>query len=93
MSITGILVRAIDHLFGIEPVYAHCDVPCGIYDPHLAAVSAKTVYTMNKKLTDFPRTRSGAAGTSQHHRPHGPNQGNPLPALQTRAIDFMGRLL
>ncbi|MBI3083569.1 MAG: superoxide dismutase, Ni [Candidatus Omnitrophica bacterium] len=31
-----------------------CDVPCGIYDPHLAAVSAKTVHTMNKKLTDLP---------------------------------------
>ena len=39
--------------FRIEPVYAHCDVPCGIYDPHLAAVSAKTVHTMNKKITDL----------------------------------------
>ena len=40
--------------FRIEPVYAHCDVPCGIYDPHLAAVAAKTVHTMNKKITDLP---------------------------------------
>ena len=36
--------------FRIEPVYAHCDVPCGIYDPHLAAIAAKTVHTMNTKI-------------------------------------------
>jgi len=29
-----------------EKVYAHCDVPCGIYDPHLAQVSAFTVLRM-----------------------------------------------
>ena len=39
--------------FRIEPVYAHCDVPCGIYDPHLAAVAAKTVHTMNKKIGEL----------------------------------------
>ena len=48
------LTRAIDRLFGIELLYAHCDVPCGIYDPHMAALSAKTVHTMHKKLTDLP---------------------------------------
>ena len=46
--------RALDRLLRIEPLYAHCDVPCGIYDPHQAAVAAKTVHTMNKKLTDLP---------------------------------------
>ncbi len=30
----------------IENIYAHCDVPCGIYDPHLAQVSAFTVLRM-----------------------------------------------
>jgi nickel superoxide dismutase len=49
-----ILTRAVDYLFNIEPLYAHCDVPCGIYDPHLAAIAAKTVHTMNKKLTELP---------------------------------------
>ena len=49
--------------FRIEPVYAHCDVPCGIYDPHLAAVAAKTVHTMNKKITDL----STPAATAPAH--------------------------
>ena len=46
--------RVVDLLLGIEPVYAHCDVPCGIYDPHGAAIAAKTVHTMNKKVSDLP---------------------------------------
>ena len=49
------IARRIDALFGITPVYAHCDVPCGIYDPHGAQIAAKTVYTMIKKATDLPK--------------------------------------
>ena len=54
MSLKASARRVLDRLFGIEPLYAHCDVPCGIYDPHGAAIAAKTVHTMNKKLTDLP---------------------------------------
>ena len=54
MSRIASFTRLFDRLLGIEPLYAHCDVPCGIYDPHLAAVSAKTVHTMNTKLTQLP---------------------------------------
>ena len=69
MSITYALTRLVDRLFGIEPLYAHCDVPCGIYDPHLAAVAAKTVYTMDKKLTDLPLPGSSASAQEQlEHR-------------------------
>ena len=52
MSFRETVTRTLDRWLGIEPVFAHCDVPCGIYDPHLAALSAKTVHTMNTKLTD-----------------------------------------
>ncbi|MBI3330657.1 MAG: superoxide dismutase, Ni [Candidatus Omnitrophica bacterium] len=54
MSWTQALTRVLDRLLRIEPLHAHCDVPCGIYDPHMAGVAAKTVHTMNKKLTDLP---------------------------------------
>jgi nickel superoxide dismutase len=36
----------LDSLFGFEKAEAHCDIPCGIYDPHLAQVSALTVIRM-----------------------------------------------
>ncbi len=65
MSHPSILTRTIDRLFGIEPLYAHCDVPCGIYDPHTAAISAKTVHTMNKKVTDLPVPPSTASSKDQ----------------------------
>ena len=69
MSIIQFLTHFFDRLLGIEPLYAHCDVPCGIYDPHLAALAAKTVYTMNKKLTDLPMPAPTASAQEQlEHR-------------------------
>lgn len=65
MAVTRILTRAFDRLFGIEPVYAHCDVPCGIYDPHPAVLSAKTVHTMNQKVSALP-VPSQSASPQEH---------------------------
>ena len=33
-------------LFSIKVVHAHCDVPCGIYDPISAKIAAQTVLKM-----------------------------------------------
>ncbi|MPZ24407.1 MAG: superoxide dismutase, Ni [Dehalococcoidia bacterium] len=30
--------------------HAHCDIPCGIYDPHAAQLAANTVATMVQKI-------------------------------------------
>ncbi len=35
-----------------EIAYAHCDVPCGIYDPYLAQVAAFTVIRMTQMLEE-----------------------------------------
>ncbi len=35
-------------------VHAHCDIPCGIYDPHEAQLAAQTVETMVTKLLALP---------------------------------------
>jgi nickel superoxide dismutase len=42
-----------------ETVYAHCDIPCGIYDPHLAQVSAHTVVRMMDLIHDV-QTKEGS---------------------------------
>ncbi|MBN17954.1 MAG: superoxide dismutase, Ni [Chloroflexi bacterium] len=31
-------------------VYAHCDIPCGIYDPIVAKIAAQTVLKMSVKI-------------------------------------------
>jgi nickel superoxide dismutase len=34
--------------------YAHCDVPCGIYDPHAAELAARTVARMVELIGQLP---------------------------------------
>tara|TARA_B100000745_G_C20075899_1_gene367443 strand:+ start:463 stop:942 length:480 start_codon:yes stop_codon:yes gene_type:complete len=36
-----------------EFAYAHCDIPCGIYDPHLAQIAALTTVRMNQLIEDL----------------------------------------
>jgi nickel superoxide dismutase len=36
-------------------VYAHCDVPCGIYDPHQAELAARTVARMVELIGQLPK--------------------------------------
>lgn len=33
----------------ITPVYAHCDLPCGVYDPAQARIEAESVLAIMKK--------------------------------------------
>ncbi len=40
-------------LFSIKPVYAHCDLPCGVYDPSQAKVEATAVHEILKKYSDL----------------------------------------
>ena len=39
-------------LFNIQTVYAHCDIPCGIYDPHNAQLAAHTVIRMTRMIEE-----------------------------------------
>lgn len=38
-----------------QNVYAHCDVPCGIYDPKAAQVAAATVLKMTQKIDELDK--------------------------------------
>ncbi len=33
----------------IKPVYAHCDLPCGVYDPAQARIEAQSIKAMMEK--------------------------------------------
>lgn len=37
----------------IKPVYAHCDLPCGVYDPAQARVEAESVLQIMKKYPNL----------------------------------------
>jgi nickel superoxide dismutase len=37
----------------IKPVYAHCDLPCGVYDPAQAKIEAQSVKAIQEKMAAF----------------------------------------
>ncbi|MBI2426679.1 MAG: superoxide dismutase, Ni [Candidatus Kerfeldbacteria bacterium] len=42
-----------------DEVYAHCDGPCGVYDPAQARVTAEAVVSMTKKLLALEMPAAG----------------------------------
>jgi nickel superoxide dismutase len=46
-------LEKIDQAIGFERAKAHCDIPCGIYDPILAQIAALTVVRMNDLALDL----------------------------------------
>ncbi len=49
------ILRFFDRFFPIETAFAHCDVPCGIYDPKPAQIAAETVLKMVEKIEGLPK--------------------------------------
>ncbi len=40
-------------LFSVKPVYAHCDLPCGVYDPLQAKIEAVSISKIMEKYTEL----------------------------------------
>lgn len=47
------VLKMLDKIRPLKLVSAHCDIPCGIYDPHLAQMAAHTVYRMLTLIRDL----------------------------------------
>jgi nickel superoxide dismutase len=54
----------LNRLFPAEEAHAHCDIPCGIYDPHMAQIAAHTVVRMNQLIEGLEH--SGSGGKKEH---------------------------
>lgn len=61
-----LFTRTIHRLFPAQKtVSAHCDGPCGVYDPASARIAAEAVLSMTKKILDLdPGDRSHATVNS-----------------------------
>lgn len=55
--------------FSVPEVEAHCDGPCGVYDPASARIAAEAVHSMTKKLNalEAPAAGDKAAGLAYHN--------------------------
>ncbi len=49
------LLSKLDNVFHFQTASAHCDIPCGIYDPHLAQLSALTVIRMIDLMNELDK--------------------------------------
>ncbi len=52
MGVLRGIVETLDRFAHFETAYAHCDIPCGIYDPHQAQLAAHTVLRMDMLIAD-----------------------------------------
>jgi nickel superoxide dismutase len=49
----------LNRILPAEEASAHCDIPCGIYDPHLAQIAAQTVVRMNQLIEGLEHPSGG----------------------------------
>ena len=52
------VLETLDRVFHFDRARAHCDIPCGIYDPHQAQVAALTVIRMIDLMTELKQSHS-----------------------------------
>jgi len=60
MSLLYLLARWLDRITPAPIAYAHCDIPCGIYDPHHAQLAAHTVVRMVDLINQLEKPGAGA---------------------------------
>jgi nickel superoxide dismutase len=47
------MINRLLKLLPVKTIYAHCDIPCGIYDPHNMQMAAHTVIRMTQMIMDL----------------------------------------
>jgi nickel superoxide dismutase len=61
-------LRLLDKVSQPETVHAHCDIPCGIYDPHAAQLAALTCIRMNQLIEALEAPGGGTQVPSKDER-------------------------
>lgn len=46
------MIKWLIRFLPLKPIYAHCDIPCGIYDPHNMQMAAHTVIRMTQMFDE-----------------------------------------
>jgi len=57
-NIVDRLLRAADRLVAPVSVYAHCDLPCGVYDPAQARIEAQSVKAIQERYQSAEKVKS-----------------------------------
>ena len=60
-SLVDRVLNTFDRLAPPSVAHAHCDIPCGIYDPHAAQIGALTVVRMVQLIQALQKPADGAS--------------------------------
>ncbi|HSK95299.1 MAG TPA: superoxide dismutase, Ni [Euzebyales bacterium] len=52
MKMSTRLLALVDRIAAPETVHAHCDIPCGVYDPEQARIEAESCYKIATKYQE-----------------------------------------
>ncbi len=68
-SLASRILRTVDRVSPPQVAQAHCDIPCGIYDPHLMQLGALTVIRMNQLIDalELPADGANKADQARYH--------------------------
>ncbi len=62
------LINRAHETLAVQDAEAHCDGPCGIYDPASARIAAEAVRSMTKKIMAMePADHSDSAAVARYH--------------------------
>jgi nickel superoxide dismutase len=61
MSVADRALAVFERIRPAEEASAHCDIPCGIYDPHNAQIAAHTVIRMVQLIQNLPEPGGNAS--------------------------------
>ena len=61
MKLSTIIAQQIKQWFPAQEVSAHCDGPCGVYDPASARITAEAVLSMTKKIVNLETPADNAS--------------------------------
>ena len=65
MNVGDSIFKVFNRVFPADVAYAHCDIPCGIYDPIQAKIAAQTVVKMVMRIQALERPAADAASDAQ----------------------------
>ena len=60
-SLVDRVLNTFDRVAPPSVAHAHCDIPCGIYDPHMAQIGALTVIRMVQLIQALQKPTDGAS--------------------------------
>ena len=68
MSLASRLLTLVDRVAPPQQLSAHCDVPCGVYDPEQARIEAESCYKIIQKYADSDDEvfRARCIGVKEH---------------------------